>query len=292
VVNEWVAAYVVQKTDAIHADLWRRYKPVYGDTDSLYVQVEDPEAFLEEINAYVADKWRGPFGARLGLKLEGAWDYLWIPVTEKGTPAEKNYIKVGSGEVAVRGAALRPRGLPVFLRYGEFYQWAKALITGTASVSELLAKMDELPLGDLFIEASATLREVLFTREGKPPKVLDVSRQPWLALLAARHTTFIAEYNDRGVKTSPSVDLDAVESLWYLPMSTRGDAKAYILLIDGSPVAVEYTAAVDPARGRLDVKRRAAVPMTPEQVRKRAKAVVLRHPLFVQLSQRPLVDTA
>jgi len=290
VVNEWVAAYIVQKTDAIHADLWQRYKPVYGDTDSLYVQVGDPEAFLEEINAYVADKWRGPFGARLGLKLEGVWDYLWIPVTEKGTPAEKNYVKVGSGEVAVRGAALRLRGLPVFLRYGEFYQWAKALITGTASVSELLAKMEELPLEDLFIEASATLREVLFTREGKPPKALDASRQPWLALLAARHAKFTAKYNSRGVETSPDEDLDAVESLWYLPVSTRGNAKAYILLIDGSPVAVEYTADIDPVRGRLEVKRRIAVPMAPEQVRKRAKAVMLSHPLFAQLSQRPLVD--
>jgi len=280
VINEWVAAYIAQKTDAIHADLWQRYRPIYGDTDSLYVQVGDPEAFLKEINAYVADRWRGPFGARLELKLEGVWDYLWIPVTEKGKPAEKNYVKIRGEEVVVKGGSLKPHGLPVFLRYGEFYQWAKALIAGSASLSKLLAKVETLPLEDLFVEDSFTVRELFYSREGEPIKSIDVSRQPALALLATRHKRLVATFNGRIVQIDPPLDLDEIETLWYLPVNTRGDVYTYILLVDRGLVEVSFTAALDKKLGRMEVSLVSMRPTPEGKVRERAKAVVLSHPLF------------
>jgi len=287
VINEWVAAYIAQKTDAIHADLWQRYKPLYGDTDSVYVEVGggDPEAFLKEINTYVADKWRGPFGARLELKLEGVWEYVWIPVTEKGKPAEKNYVKIRGEEVVVKGGSLKPHGLPVFLRYGEFYQWAKALITGTVSVSELLAKLEALPLEDLFVEDSFTVRELFYSREGEPIKSIDVSRQPALALMAARHKRVVATFNGRKVRTDPLLELDAIETLWYLPVNTRGYTYTYILLLDGTPVEVSFTAALDRKLGRMEVSLVSTRPAPEGQVRERAKAVLLEHPLFSYFAQ-------
>jgi len=290
VINEWVAAYIAQKSDAIHADLWQRYKPLYGDTDSIYVEVGgEPEVLLKEINAYVADRWKGPFGARLELKLEGVWDYVWIPVTEKGKPAEKNYVKIRGEEVVVKGGDLRPHKLPLFLRYGEFHWWAKALISGAAAVSELLAKVEKLPIEELFIEDSFSPRELFYSKEGEPIKSIDISRQPAFALLAARHGRLTAKFEGREVQIDPQLVLDEIETLWYLPVSTKDEVYTYILLLDGAPVEVSFTAALDRKLGRLEVRLSSKRQVEENKVRERAKAVILEHKLFSYFAQTRLL---
>ncbi|WP_054843913.1 DNA polymerase domain-containing protein [Vulcanisaeta souniana] len=92
-VNEWVAAYIAQKTQAIFDDLWQRYHPVYGDTDSMYIQLDgrDADKLLMEINDYL----HRAYGPLMEMKLEGVWDVVYIPRSRAGGPAEKTYIKMG-----------------------------------------------------------------------------------------------------------------------------------------------------------------------------------------------------
>jgi len=291
VINEWVAAYIAQKTDAIHADLWQRYKPLYGDTDSAYVEVGggDPEAFLKEINAYVADRWRGPFGARMELKLEGVWDYVWIPVSKKsGNPTKKNYIKIRENDIVVKGNTLKPHTLPAFLRYGEYYSVAKALIEGTTTMSQMLSKVDVLPLEDLFIEESFSIREAFFT-DGRLIKNVDKSRYPYFALLVAKYGRVEARMVGGNVHVEPVLNLDAIETVWYLPVDSKDKTYTYIVLLDDGPHEVTFTATADNELHKVVARLISKRPVPEEQVRERAKAVIFDHPLFAYFSQARLI---
>jgi len=296
IINEGVAAYIAQLSLAVFEDLWNKFSPVYGDTDSTYIPLngQDPERLLEEINSYVADKWRGPHGSRLEMKLEGVWDIFFVPPAESGRPAEKHYVKIRGNEIIIKGAALKPHTLPAFLRYGGYYHWAKVITTEAvtlgeaSSLSTLLAQIRELPIEDLFVEKSFSLRDFFYTDDGKPISTIDASRQPIAAWLAYKYGRVVARFSGREISVEPKLDLDAIDTVWYLPVVSRDKVYTYYLLADGRPVEVVFYAAVDSRLRRVDVERRAVHPISEEQVRDRAKAVVLDHKFFKYFAQSRL----
>ncbi|MGB9704984.1 MAG: hypothetical protein ACPL3C_06010, partial [Pyrobaculum sp.] len=87
IVNEWVAAFIFQYTEYVFESLWewargRGYAPLYGDTDSLYVQ--GGEKILDEVNSFVKR-----FGELYELKLENVWETFVLFKKKGGGVAEK-----------------------------------------------------------------------------------------------------------------------------------------------------------------------------------------------------------
>jgi len=309
IVNVWVAAYIAQKTLAIIEDLRRLYNPVYSDTDSLYVELDgrDPETLLNEINAYVANRWRGPFGAKLVLKLEGVWEYFLIPPGKTRDVVKKNYIKVSGDEIVAKGNVLRPRDLPAHLRYGEYFNWVRALLRGQAKLADLLAQLEGLPPEELMVERSVKLIDLFFVRskkrkkDGKPePRVrpirdFDHNRLPVVAYLAAKYGGFDA-FIERDVELNiDGLSLANIITVYYLPLSAKGKRKEYIVLLGDKPHYVAFKASVE----RIAVDGRTVVHATAvreamrevprEELLKIVKAKVLDHPIFRYFAQARLV---
>jgi len=71
----------------------------------------------------------------------------------------------------------------------------------------------------------------------------------------------------------------------YLPVETTGKVKSYIVY-DGKPYLISYIADFD--SDRIVVTRTQKRPVPEEQVRERAKAVILDHSLFRYFSQARL----
>ncbi|MGC9227712.1 MAG: hypothetical protein ACP5HY_10580, partial [Caldivirga sp.] len=248
-VNEWIAGYIAQKTQVIFDDLWRRYEPVYGDTDSMYVLLNgrDPSSLLEGIN----NELHAEYGSLMEMKLEGVWDILYIPSSLTGGVAEKTYIKLKGSKLVIKGGALKPRDLPKGLRYGAYRDWVKAILLGGVRLSDLSRGfVTGAGLGDLFIEYSITFRDLLYTHEGKPIRVIDKSRFPALAYLTLIHNGVTVSLRDGSINGEPIRLSDFIDVL-YLPIDTRGDSKAFILLINDEPTMVKVNLTLDSRSGRI-----------------------------------------
>jgi len=314
IINEWASAYIAQRSTAIHAALRAKYKPIYGDTDSIYLPEVAPEAadaLLNEINDYVKRRWGGPYSEELGiwleLKLEALWERMWIAPKEgdsddddeEGEASGKNYIKIKGDEVVVKGGALKAHDLPIFLRYGKYYTYAKALLMGHATVGDVIKELYAVPLEEAFAEASRTYEGILFVRDRKnrglkKPDGFKRHMGPFLAALVFNVPVFVANYSFDGrawdVETEPEIpSLDEFLDVLYLPVETEGPTKSYILYDthEETPYLVSYTADFD--NDRIVVTRTQKRPVPEDTVRERAKTVILDHPLFAYFAQSRLL---
>ena len=120
-------------------EAWRRFDPIYGDTDSLYV---------EEHKAGEALEWAKSLRG-LRLELRGVWSRFILVPAKSGGVAEKNYVKIGD-EAAVKGGLLRPHDLPlaVRLRYQEVVREAAECGDPVAKAVEIVK---EAPAEQLYV---------------------------------------------------------------------------------------------------------------------------------------------
>ena len=287
-INEFIAAYIAQKTQAIFDDLWNRYQPIYGDTDSMYIELagRDPNKLLEEINDYL----HKTYGELMEMKLEDIWEIVYIPRGRGGGPVEKNYIKLNAEKVVIKGGALKPRDLPRGLRYGPYRDWVRMLLRGEARLEDLIREFtSRASLEDLFIEESMMYRELLYTNEGTPIKSIDRSRFPILAGLALEWylrdgKPVNIDLNAREVNGKP-IDLDAFVDVLYLPVDTQGRVKSFIILPPGGkPQFVRVSISTrGGARGISNIivnvtQRPVDVPES--EVRRRAARIIRESGLF------------
>ncbi|MEM1663428.1 MAG: DNA polymerase [Pyrobaculum sp.] len=98
----------------IFHEAWRTLRPIYGDTDSFYLEAKKtPEvaSWAEGLEGFV-------------LELRNIWDVFVLAPAKSGGVAEKNYIKISRERVEVKGGLLKPHDLPlaVRLRYVEIIQ--------------------------------------------------------------------------------------------------------------------------------------------------------------------------
>ena len=291
-VNEFVAAYIAQKTQRIFDDLWAKYQPIYGDTDSMYIELagRDPNALLEEINEYL----HKVYGELMEMKLEDIWEIVYIPRGRGGGPVEKNYIKLNAEKVVIKGGALKPRDLPRGLRYGPYRDWVRAILRGEARLDDLIREfINRASLEDLFIEESMMYRELLYTNENTPIKSIDRSRFPILAGLALEWylrdgKPVNIDLNAREINGKP-IDLDSFIDVLYLPVDTQGRVKSFIILpLGGKPQFVRVSISTrGGARGISNVivnVTQRPVEVSEAEVKRRATRVIKESGLFSHLS--------
>jgi len=173
------------------------------------------------------------------------------------------------------------------MRYGEYYPTAKELIEGRTTVSQVLSQVDVLPLEDLFVEESFSVKEVFFA-DGRLIKNVDKSRYPYFALLVAKYGRVEARMVGGKVRVEPELDLDAIETVWYLPVQSTDKSYTYIVLLDG-PHEVTFTATADNELKKVVARLISKRPVPEDMVRERAKAVILDHSLFRYFAQGRLL---
>ncbi|BDR93194.1 hypothetical protein Vsou_22870 [Vulcanisaeta souniana JCM 11219] len=282
-VNEWVAAYIAQKTQAIFDDLWQRYQPIYGDTDSMYIQLDgrDADKLLMEINDYL----HRAYGPLMEMKLEEVWDVVYIPRSKAGGAAEKTYIKMRGDELVIKGGALKPRDLPRGLRYGAYRDWVRALLLGDARLDDLISKfISGASLEDLFIEYSISFRDLLYTHEGSQIRTIDRSRFPALAYLAvASGREALIDLRARTINAKP-IDLDAFVDVLYLPIETQGETKAFAFLINNEPVIARVSIQFDQKQGKILTKVANLVRASREDIEKLSIKAIRESGLFSHIA--------
>ena len=267
--NEYLAAFIFDVTSRIFEDLWNRYKPIYGDTDSMYVPLNgaDPEKLLEDVNAYVKSRYGEPFE----LKLEAVWDVVAIPPDERGRPLMKNYVKVAGEKVVFKGAKFKPREFPRGIKpiYPEL---TRRILSGELDARRLEEHLLGLARqwirsGDvdyLFAEYSTTWASLVLTREGTLTSRLDNRKTAVLAYalarwLPARHRgldvrearivatmsggrlrVYVAPGGKRVEDETNLADPFEIVDVLYIPINTRGSTKSYIVLADKEPIRVDF----------------------------------------------------
>ena len=270
--NLWVAGYIAQKTEAIFGAVWNKYRPVYGDTDSMYIPLDgrDPAALLEEINSYLA----AAYGAKMQVKLEEVWDYVvYLP------DVSKNYVKIKGGKTVLKGAALALRRMPLALRV-RGTEWVKEVVE-LRSPSLVHKILESAPDGDLFIEASMTWRDFFYVkRAGKFIERLDASRMPIAA--------YLAYSRGQGEHRPEDFPLDDFVSVLYLPIETTGEDKAF-LIYDGKVWRVSFFAVADPETKKVVVRRIAKRQTDRRDALEVAKRVASEYPVVKFLSQSTLL---
>lgn len=278
-VNEWIAGYIAQKAQEIFNDLWNRYNPIYGDTDSLYIiPSKDPTIILNDINNYL-NKAYGPL---MEVKIEDTWDIIYIPLLKNNTePAEKTYIKIKDSKVILKGGALKPRDLPIGLRFGEYREWVKLLLLNQANLSDLIKNFTENSrLEELFIESSIMFKDLIYTQNGNMVKSIDRSRFPILAQLALVNNgeaiINIREGELNGRKINPSEFIDVL----YLPIKTNSEIKDYIILIGNKPIRVKVKITLDHFLGRIEARVLSTSEVNPDTVKRISEKVIRESNLF------------
>ncbi|WP_148682347.1 DNA-directed DNA polymerase [Pyrobaculum neutrophilum] len=130
-------------------EAWRRLKPIYGDTDSIYV---------ESSRAGDVAQWASALDG-LTLELRGVWDVFILAPARGGGAAEKNYIKAGGGVFEAKGGLLRPHDLPlaVRLRYREVVEAALAGRDPADAAAEILRAA---PPEQLFVYRAVEVRRL------------------------------------------------------------------------------------------------------------------------------------
>ena len=289
-VNEAIAAFIAQITSLIQDMLWSRFNAIYSDTDSLYIPLNnkgDAKMVEDEVNAAIAALGRE---VRIDhrdftyykVKTEDVWDYVvLLPDEEKsGEALEKNYIKINGSDVVIKGAAIKPRGLPRGLRYGPYREWVHRMVTQGANVKELAREfVSKAQLEDLFIERTMTFEEFFRKKiDGEPISRIDHHRYPIAARLAVDYSRVVLDPINmaiNGVKMNPG---DFI-TVWYLPIEDSGKNQLYIMYIHNLPFIVRVS-----IRGfivTLDGVNIAGE----SKVREVAYQVITEHNLFKYLSR-------
>ncbi|GAB6948087.1 hypothetical protein JCM16161A_22170 [Vulcanisaeta sp. JCM 16161] len=282
-VNEWVAAYIAQRTQAIFDDLWSRYSPIYGDTDSMYIELNgrDANKLLEGINDYL----HRTYGPLMEMKLESVWDIVYIPRSKAGGAAEKTYIKMKNDELVIKGGALKPRDLPRGLRYGAYRDWVRAILLGDSRLDDLIKQfVGSAGLEDLFIEHSISYRDLLYTSEGRAISSVDRTRFPAIAYLAvANGKGVIIDVRGRAINGEP-IDLDAFIDTLYLPIETQGDMKSFAFLVNNKPVIARVSITYDKKVGKIMAKVTNLVEVTRQDIEKLSAKTIRDSGLFNHLT--------
>jgi len=270
--NLWVAGYIAQKTEAIFGDLWDKYKPIYGDTDSMYIPLDgrDPAALMDEINFYIA----ATYGPKMQVKLEEVWDYVvYLPDTNK------NYVKIKGERTVLKGAALALRRMPLALRI-RGTEWVKEMIKAR-SPSVAFRSLESAPDEELFIEISMTWREFFYVKKSdKFIDRIDASRLPIVAYLA--YSKGVGEYRPE------DFPLDDFVSVLYLPVETTGADKSF-LLYDGGVWRVSFVAVADPETKKVVVKKATKRQTDRREALEVSKRVTSDYPVIKFLSQSTLL---
>jgi DNA polymerase I len=270
--NLWIASYIAQRTEVIFGELWNRYKPIYGDTDSMYIPLDgkDPTALMNDINSYLA----ATYGPKMQVKLEEVWDYVvYLPDTNK------NYVKIKGAKIVLKGAALALRRMTLALRL-RGTEWVKELVE-TRSPSTVFKLLESARDEELFIEVSITWRDFFYVKKsGKFIDKLDASRMPIAAYLA--YSKGPGEYRPG------SFTLDDFISVLYLPIETTGADKSF-LLYDSGLWRVSFSAVADPKTEKVIIKKVAKRQADRKEALEAAKRVASDYPVVAFLSQSTLI---
>jgi len=156
-VNEIVSAYIFYRANQVLntaqriVELKFRREVLYGDTDSLFIQLEngdDPSKLAEEINTTI----KRLLGDSFDLKFEGVHETLVVY-------SKKNYIVItSSGDVVVKGMHRFP--MPVVVKEN-FDMLVKKVLSGTdpeTAVKELLKSARRVD--DLFVNTVKHVEEL------------------------------------------------------------------------------------------------------------------------------------
>lgn len=235
IVNEIIAGFIFQFTEKIFEDLWnyssKISKPIYGDTDSVYIQAND--SVVQELNAFVKK-----YGDAYELKIEDVWDkFVLLPRKDRGV-AEKSYIKVKGNNVIIKGGKLKPHSLSRGLRYGGWHRIISETLNGKNFMQLIEEFVKSAPIEELFVEKSSTLYDIFHNSEGERKVRLDhMSDIPILANIALDNGgAVVAEPNMLNGRTISSRTIfDAL----FIPVETR-ETKQYILLKDAPVLSTVY----------------------------------------------------
>jgi len=270
--NLWVAGYIAQKTEAIFNDLWNRYSPIYGDTDSMYIPLEgrDPAVLLEEINSYLASA----YGAKMLVKLEEVWDYVvYLPDTNK------NYVKIKGAKTVLKGAVLALRRMSLALRI-KGTEWVKEMVE-SRTPSPVYKLLESARDEDLFIEMSMTWREFFYVKKsGKFINRLDASRMPIAA--------YLAYAKGPGAYKPGDFQLDNFVSVLYLPIETTGAEKTF-LLYDGTIWRISFAVAVDPKTEKVVINKSSKRQADRRDALEAARRIAAGYPVVEFLTQKVLI---
>jgi DNA polymerase I len=231
-VNEYIAAVIFWTSQEIFDKLWGRFKPLYGDTDSLYLRNNPGEDAVNSEARRVAAEVLGESAINhveaFSLKLEGKWN-VYIPADEDGRPLLKNYVKWSGEEKVLKGVRFKPHSLPLGIKYGGWADVVVDIIEGRRSLEEIVASLrDE----ELFLEESMSARDVFRTNSG-PLKVVDFKRAVLLGRLALdRGGRVEVERAPGGVRINGVFTSDILDAL-YIPVSRSTKAPVLIYYTGG-----------------------------------------------------------
>ena len=138
-------------------EAWRLFSPIYGDTDSIYV---------EERRAGDVLRWAEHLGG-LRLELKGVWDVLLLAPARGGGAAEKNYVKMGAGVWEVKGGLLRPHDLPLAVRL-RYRDVVRAAVEGGDPLGVAVGALLEAPPEQLFIYKAVWRRRLAEVEKATP----------------------------------------------------------------------------------------------------------------------------
>jgi DNA polymerase I len=182
-VNEYVAAVIFWVAQDVFDRLWARFRPLYGDTDSLYLRNNPGEDVVNSearraAAEVVGDNAVNPVEA-FSLKLEGVWN-LYIPEGDDGRPLLKNYVKWSGEEKVLKGVRFKPHSLPIGVKYGGWADVVVDVLEGRRTLAEVISA---LPDEELFLEESISARDLFWSNNG-PLKTVDFKRAVVLGRIA------------------------------------------------------------------------------------------------------------
>jgi DNA polymerase I len=138
-------------------EAWRLFSPIYGDTDSIYVEEDRVGDVL---------RWAETLGG-LRLELKGVWDVFLLAPARGGGVAEKNYVKLRAGDLEVKGGLLRPHDLPLAARL-RYRDVVRAAVEGGDPLRVAVEALLEAPPEQLFIYKAVWRRRLAEVKKTTP----------------------------------------------------------------------------------------------------------------------------
>ncbi|MGC9171216.1 MAG: hypothetical protein ACP5HD_10855, partial [Thermoproteus sp.] len=242
-VNEYVAAAIFWVSQDIFDRLWSRFRPLYGDTDSLYLRKDPGE---DAVNAEarraaaeaIGDAAVNPVDA-FSMKQEGVWN-VYIPADEDGRPLLKNYVKWSESEKVLKGVRFKPHGLPLGIKYGGWADIVVDVLEGRRTLEEAVSS---LPDEELFLEASISAADFFYSNGG-PLKSVDFKRAVVLGRLALEAGGRVEVIKEPGGVLINGVFRGDILDALYIPVDRSTKSPEVIYYLDGRAVkaAVSVTA--------------------------------------------------